>query len=1000
MAQSQEHFGNFDLVKRVKLDFTDVSVSKWRSRITGLTVVHLDYEAPIVNGYFVIPTEIFDDSGCPHTLEHLVFMGSEKYPYKGILDLLANRGFSNGTNAWTDTDHTAYTISTAGEQGFLQLLPIYVDHILYPTITNAGMQRLMDPPGSAYRSETGGLMEALRVLTAKQIRDYHSTYYVPHNLHLIVAGKFSSGTSALLQVVQDKVEPTLIEHGQNKGPRPSGWKRPFVETPSANRQPIAKQVQKVVEFPEQDESMGELALDILSTYLTSSAVAPLNKEFVEIESPLCSYIYFSEDVRTTRTDLPIYVGSVPTEHLDGFPEKLRTSLKRIADEGIDMERMKITINRDERQLRSKLESAKGETFSSTIINDALYGAEDGSELHRSMDEIKYYEQLKQWSNAQWADLIRKYYVDPPTIVVVGKPSASLAEKIEKDEIARTDAQVKALGPEGLKKAEAELEAAKAEHERPIPDGILNSFPVPDVKSISWIPVETVQEPGSGRQRADFVSESSKLKRYIDSDGQALPFFVEYDQVESDFVTIHAYASLAELPDDLRPYVLAYLSSFFSLPVKRESGERLNHEEVINKLESETVSYDASLGIGGAFTDLFRVSIRVETALYDTAVSWLKDLLYHSEFDKDRLAVVLAKIQQSLPESKRDGSTVLNSLWTNLIYSEKSTSRAGGVLSLVESIPLLVKKLQENPAEVVQEFEQIRSFITKPNGFRFSVTGNVLAVDKPRSTWKKYFALPSVPLSPVPHASETLSELGKQLSRKATVMSLPTIESSFATHTTKGIQGFNDPKYPAARLAQEVLNATESYLWRYIRGSGLAYGAYVSLDQEAGLLSFSLFRSSNSVAAFEEAKKVIKGLVDGSIELDVHTLDAAKSTIVYGVAKGVSTAGRAAIASFANQALKGLPQRYQVDLLEKYQAVTKEDVLAALRDYFLPLFDPASSIAVVVTAPSKVEAISKSLLAEGFDVTQKALEVDPSELEEGSEEGESDSEDESESDASR
>jgi hypothetical protein len=75
-------------------------------------------------------------------------------------------------------------------------------------------------------------------------------------------------------------------------------------------------------------------------------------------------------------------------------------------------------------------------------------------------------------------------------------------------------------------------------------------------------------------------------------------------------------------------------------------------------------------------------------------------------------------------------------------------------------------------------------------------------------------------------------------------------------------------------------------------------------------------------------------------------------------------------------------------------------LAALRDHFLPLFDPASSIAVVVTAPSKAEAIGKSLEAEGFDVTQRVLEVDPSELEEGSEEGESDNEGESESDASR
>lgn len=106
----------------------------------------------------------------------------------------------------------------------------------------------------------------------------------------------------MLQVVQDKVEPSIIKHGQDKGPRPAGWKRPFVETASADRKPITQQVQEVVEFPEQDESMGELAisfvgpapneflerkaLDVISTYLAGSAVAPLNKEFVEIENPL------------------------------------------------------------------------------------------------------------------------------------------------------------------------------------------------------------------------------------------------------------------------------------------------------------------------------------------------------------------------------------------------------------------------------------------------------------------------------------------------------------------------------------------------------------------------------------------------------------------------------------------------------------------------------------------------------------------------------------------
>lgn len=63
-------------------------------------------------------------------------MGSEKYPYKGTSARLASRCFSD-KNAETHIDHTEYTISTAGPQGFLQMLPVYVDHILYPTLTDA-----------------------------------------------------------------------------------------------------------------------------------------------------------------------------------------------------------------------------------------------------------------------------------------------------------------------------------------------------------------------------------------------------------------------------------------------------------------------------------------------------------------------------------------------------------------------------------------------------------------------------------------------------------------------------------------------------------------------------------------------------------------------------------------------------------------------------------------------------------------------------------------------
>lgn len=57
MTAEEKTNGNFELVRRVKLEFTDVILEMWRSKVTGLTVVHLDYEAPLVNGYFVVRTE-------------------------------------------------------------------------------------------------------------------------------------------------------------------------------------------------------------------------------------------------------------------------------------------------------------------------------------------------------------------------------------------------------------------------------------------------------------------------------------------------------------------------------------------------------------------------------------------------------------------------------------------------------------------------------------------------------------------------------------------------------------------------------------------------------------------------------------------------------------------------------------------------------------------------------------------------------------------------------
>ena len=74
----------------------DLLVRKFRSTDTGLTAFVAHVEGPLVHGYLAVATEAHDDDGIPHTLEHLVFVGSQEYPFKGVLDLVANRCMADG----------------------------------------------------------------------------------------------------------------------------------------------------------------------------------------------------------------------------------------------------------------------------------------------------------------------------------------------------------------------------------------------------------------------------------------------------------------------------------------------------------------------------------------------------------------------------------------------------------------------------------------------------------------------------------------------------------------------------------------------------------------------------------------------------------------------------------------------------------------------------------------------------------------------------------------
>jgi Zn-dependent M16 (insulinase) family peptidase len=76
---------SFRLVSEIKENETTskIPIKKYVSKNTGMRLYVCKINGPVIEGYFSLATEALDDDGLPHTLEHMIFLGSKDYPYAG-----------------------------------------------------------------------------------------------------------------------------------------------------------------------------------------------------------------------------------------------------------------------------------------------------------------------------------------------------------------------------------------------------------------------------------------------------------------------------------------------------------------------------------------------------------------------------------------------------------------------------------------------------------------------------------------------------------------------------------------------------------------------------------------------------------------------------------------------------------------------------------------------------------------------------------------------------
>ncbi|GAA5993072.1 hypothetical protein JCM5350_003975 [Sporobolomyces pararoseus] len=1001
---------SFRLLAKHKLDATGthMHVAKWRSEKTGLTVIWADTPDLIASLSITVVNEASHSSPVPHATEHLVFSASKKT----LEPMFSQVDMARGVNGTTRLDNTTFTFESASEEGILEVLPVYLDHIFFPSLDGQSFKteiyhvngkgeeggalfaELQEREGSraevmalaqqeaiyssrnAYRYDTGGSLAQLRTLTLEQIKDYHQSVYVPQNTTIVVTG-YQVDPEELLSTISRTIEPDLEKGGLAHGSHPQNWIRPFVESTTAKNKPSLEDSKTVVvPFDSTDDSTGQItisslgprlqdslaisALGVLGDYLVGSPHAVLNRELAEVSEPACTGISFSVAYREP-TLFTMTLDAVSQDRLSTLGEELKSSLNELSCQPLVLQTIQDVIKQQIIGLEKIRETAPDTYVQQAVLQDIIYGEERDWSFANNFNDLKMLKLLSRWNEADWSKLFKKYLVDCHSVVLIGTPSPQLARESAEEQEARIAKMVQKLGPGGLARLDRELKEVQEAYRVP-PLSFVRRYPLPDFRKISWLQFDTARSNGVGQGREAFFG---KAQRVINADGPNLPIFVQFDHCPSAFVTVSVLLHGAALP-----ILPLYIDTFFTLPIELPGGRCLSWEEVSRRIDNDLVSCDASAVHEGIWITL--------TALkenYSKAVSLLSDVLYGTSFDVDRLRRIVETRSRILPSMKGIPGKIAKAAIRLECFTERSFESPTNPLNVLEYYPKLKLRLQNDPQGVVKDLEILRRSLLDTRAMRFSVVGDIFKLNKPSSTWLDCFEpvepFPVSQLAPVFRPRQFLTPLGSRPRSVAIVYRLESLETSCLTARSR-CPDWNDTSFPALEVACSILSRTNGLLWNATRGAGLSYGVSISQSCEHGFVSLNLEASPDVLTALSNARDLLQSIAAVTIKISANDIETAKSEIAFSKVEDECTPTKAAAGSFFDTVALRKPKGFARLYLEQVDLVTLDDVQTAIRAWVLPLVNPRTSIVGVSTSPAKASGIVGGLTKLGYTVKQRHL----------------------------
>ncbi|KAL0206576.1 hypothetical protein P9112_001883 [Eukaryota sp. TZLM1-RC] len=948
-------------------------VSKYVHNATRCSVVNVNLpNSPLSHMSVTFPTVPNSDSGIPHCLEHLVFLGSEHFKHKGTLDKIATLSLSDGTNAHTFIDQTVYSCVCAGNEGILQLLPVYIDHLFRPTITHEKMLteiHHIDGAGKDggvvycevssdhYSSENltfmtllkelykdnnfkynyGGDPHELETLTLEDVLRFHKNFYRPQKCMILTIGNIDS--ESLLNSIDEYF--TGIESIADSSLTAD------VELPTPT---VSQTVIKNVYFPSDDEDIGTvllgflytnvnnhldlIAINVLIDYLSEGSSSPFVKYLVESEDSYCSSVLI-ESIEVKDVSLIISCDDVDYEKIEEIGEVIDGLIDDLIGSGLDWERLHSLIERNHRQSLFDLDCNPLSTISELVVRDFLNSDTFpvNNDSLRNVISQKYLELFK-LNKDYWIDLLRVF--KRPRVEVRGYPSIQKGKEVENQSKMIVQKRVHQLGEQGLKVCEEKLiKAQKSQAKSPDPK-IFENFSVPHPSSIEFINV-------SMQNLANF---------YISTINS------------SNFNTIRLLFDLSTFSSLELSLFPLLTNCFFRQNVVDSAGNILNSEDLNDLFEKLSVAFWAGLGVscghtssvsGNPLTNLFELGFVADVQNVPKVLSLFKSLLQNGTLTSLIVDNVKKVIKSQINSSKRDGGSLLPKIvdyyiFNNSILNDTSIFKTFKILSMFDK-----EELTDKLNQLIKKL-----FFERSKILRIGVSGLGTSTE----SITDLFSISKEPLPELPKISNCLVNF-TQLPTYNIIKS-PVINSNFVSMVIKGPTSFNFPNKAALIVALEYLNQLEGPLYTQIRGLGISYHFDLSLDSELGVIKFELYDCGDALKGISKFKEVLRNFVEGQNGdvFDPIQFKAAIASSIYSITSSESSVSLAGFKSTVMQ-LKGYSLDWSRSLIDEIRDMSKDLVLYAFKQFLGPFLEDSCRI-FIVTSTTDAEKITAGLQDQSLD----------------------------------